>query len=214
MPTGFDTPLDASRYVEAIQAGRFDFVIRYYRSPHSKWPTLAFSEAKILSSIGLSIVTIWEYQSDDVRSFTRVNGVDEATTAYRQAHALDQPPDSAIYFAVDFDPSQKQVDGEVTAYFQGVAAGFSAAGDGKPAYKVGVYGSGRTCRTLLEAGLADFTWLALSTGWGESKIFKGWSIQQKAGLETLPFDNDADNAVASYGAFTLPNALTKGMLIA
>lgn len=214
MLKGFDTPLDASRHVEAIRSGQFDFVVRYYRSPHSKWPTLTFSEAKILSSVGLSIVSIWEYQSDDAKAFTHVNGVDEATTAYRQAHALGQPPGSAIYFAVDFDATVTQVETAVTAYFQGVAAGFSAAGAGTPAYKVGVYGSGRVCRTLSGAGLVDFTWLANATGWGGSRTFKDWSIQQAKSIATLEFDNDSDQATANCGAFTLPHTLTRDMLVA
>jgi hypothetical protein len=32
-------------------------------------------------------------------------------------------------------------------------------------FRVGVYGSGQTCRTLKTAGYCEFTWLAQSTGW-------------------------------------------------
>jgi Domain of unknown function (DUF1906) len=49
-------------------------------------------------------------------------------------------------------------------------------------YRVGAYGSGLVCRHLLDKKLADFCWLAMSTGWPLSKEFQSsgrWSLVQQ-----------------------------------
>jgi len=74
------------------------------------------------------------------------------------------PPESAIYFAVDNDASGSDIVGPINEYFRGIAAGFAAAGGDAPDYRVGVYGSGAVCQALMQAGLADYAWLAMSTG--------------------------------------------------
>ncbi len=49
-------------------------------------------------------------------------------------------------------------------------------------YRVGGYGSGLVCRHLLGKKLVDFCWLAMSTGWPQSKEFQAsgkWSLSQQ-----------------------------------
>jgi hypothetical protein len=111
-------------------------------------------------------------------------------------------PGSAIYFAVDYDASRDDIGGPIRDYFGGVAAGFAAAGgDTPPAYKVGVYGSGHVCQALTQAGLAEYTWLAMSTGWAGSRDFAAGNIKQSNALPTLSFDHDSNEATDDYGGF-------------
>jgi Domain of unknown function (DUF1906) len=49
-------------------------------------------------------------------------------------------------------------------------------------YRIGVYGSGLVCKHLLDNKLADFCWLAMSSGWPQSKQFQSsgrWSLVQQ-----------------------------------
>ncbi len=49
-------------------------------------------------------------------------------------------------------------------------------------YRVGAYGSGMVCKHLLRKKRAEFCWLAMSTGWPQSKEFQSsgnWSLVQQ-----------------------------------
>ena len=49
-------------------------------------------------------------------------------------------------------------------------------------YRVGGYGSGMVCKHLLAKKLANFCWLAMSSGWPQSKEFQAsgkWSLSQQ-----------------------------------
>jgi hypothetical protein len=201
MPNGIDLATDAGRVIDAIRGANLDFVARYYRSPTSRWPALSASEARLLSSSGLNVVAIWESASDHASYFSRLSGVDDSTSAYHQAQAIGQPARSAIYFAVDFDALETDIVGPINQYFRGIADGFAAAGGETPDYAVGVYGSGAVCRALTQAGLADYSWLAMSRGWAGSRAFTDWNIKQGTALSSLPFDHDSDEAADDYGGF-------------
>jgi hypothetical protein len=200
MAQGIDLPTDAGSVIDAIRGAHLDFVARYYRSPTSHWPTLSASEARLLSSSNLNIVVVWEGASNHASYFSQASGANDATSAYHQAKSIGQPAGSAIYFAVDYDASAADVTGQISDYFQGVAAGFVAAGG--PDYKIGVYGSGAVCQALIDGGLAEYSWLAMSTGWrGYDDFVDKCDILQGKALETLPFDHDSDDADDDYGGF-------------
>jgi hypothetical protein len=91
---------------------------------------------------------------------------------------IKQPPGSAIYFGVDGDFATANEQRGVNAYFEAINEVFTAAA--RP-YRIGVYGSGQTCRNLDGAGLASLFWLPLSTGWTGSRDFYNngdWSFYQ------------------------------------
>jgi hypothetical protein len=53
----------------------------------------------------------------------------------------------------------------------GVRAALYVAADGEPTYRVGVYGSGLCCGTLVERGMASLSWLSQSTGYAGSRQY-------------------------------------------
>lgn len=87
-------------------------------------------------------------------------------------------------------------------HFKGVAEKVRAAGS---PYRIGVYGSGITCRTLLDAHLVELAWLAQSTGWREYAAFKAtrrWALLQKPTTHVCEIEVDYDEAsVSDLGAF-------------
>jgi hypothetical protein len=204
MVDGIDCALDCTDLAAAIKAAGKAFVARYYRSKASKYKPLTSKEAKAVCQTGLQIVTVFEGKSDNLDHFSHNSGVDDGTSAYRQALLAGQPPTSPIYFAVDFDCSNAGIAGSVNDYFDGIAAGYSAiAKGGSPAYAIGVYGSGNTCSWLLKHGKASFAWLAMSTGWGGYATFADWNLKQGPATASLAFDHDTDEAKANFGGFAV-----------
>jgi hypothetical protein len=205
---GIDLPTDASDVLGELRGFKLDFVARYYRDPASRWPTLSASEVQRLSSLGVKIVTVYESHSRRADYFSYASGYNDAISAYRQARTVAQPSGSAIYFAVDFNARGQDL-AQVDQYFRGVAAGFNAAGAGKPDYKVGVYGSGAVCDLMRRERLAQYAWLSGSTAWEGSSGFADWSIRQApqgARFANLSFSHDANEARDDYGGFQLANS--------
>jgi hypothetical protein len=199
---GIDLPIDASDVINELKGSRLDFVARYYRDPASRWPTLTASEVQRLSSLGLKIVTVWESHSHQPAYFSYASGYSDALNAYRQAKTVGQPSGSAIYFAVDFNAQAPDLP-LIDQYFRGIAAGFYAAGQGRPEYKVGVYGSGAVCDVVKRAGLARYAWLSNARAWTGSAGYMGWNIRQGGRFATLSFNHDSNEARDQYGEFRL-----------
>jgi hypothetical protein len=201
---GFDAAFDCSHILSKAKTVGVKFVCRYYS--HSTSKNLSPAEARLISSSGISIVTVWETLGDNYAFFSFTQGVDDATSASNMAQTIGQPTDSTIYFAVDFDASGDQIGANVGAYFKGVRQGLTAAMPGKPTYAIGVYGSGLTCSTLVNTGLVDHTWLACSNGWRGSKDYNTWNIKQSLPSDPWGFGTDIDPDIATdaSGSFTVP----------
>jgi Rv2525c-like, glycoside hydrolase-like domain len=199
---GIDMATDARDNSNELKHSGLDFVARYYRDPASRWPTLSASEAQQLSSLGLSIVTVWEWHSHKPEYFSYASGHRDALAAHKQASAIGQPAGSAIYFAVDFNADAGAMSA-VDQYFRGVAAGLAGASGGSPKYRIGVYGSGAVCGAIRAAGLAHYSWLSNSTAWAGSSNYDGWDIKQAGKIPELSFSHDYNEARREYGSFRL-----------
>ena len=202
---GIDMALDSRNVAQELRSSGLHFVARYYRSPLSRLPPLSAAEARTISGSGMKLVAIWQYLSNRPEHFSYERGQADATAAYQQARAVGQPPGSAIYFAVDFNATERHISGAVDQYFRGVRAALAAAGGGSPPYRVGVYGSGAVCGYLKRMQLADYTWLSASTAWSGSRDFGNWNIRQGMRSPTLSFDHDFNDARGDYGGFTVSN---------
>src|SRR6185437_7098005 len=125
---GFDTTRDCGKLAETIRNANVDFVARYYS--HTAGKNLSASEAQLLGRAGVKLISVWESQGDHVSFFNRQQGVDDGTSAYNLAVKVGQPEGTPIYFAVDCDALQRDVNAAIIPYFQGVAAGFTTIGHG------------------------------------------------------------------------------------
>jgi hypothetical protein len=210
---GLDTGMALTSHAAALrQEHGFDFVMRYYS--HNAAKNLSLVEACTLSSAGLQIGTVWESAGIHASFFTRPQGVADGAAAFSIAHdTIGQPPGSAIYFAVDYDASQADIDGPITDYFAGVAAAFDAASGGASHYAIGVYGSGLCCDLIVGKGLAAFSWLSQSTGFAGSKAYAALArynliqgMPELVGVDggvALSVDADASNPERPSGLFRL-----------
>ena len=167
---GLDTTVELTRHAEALKAQGYDFALRYYS--HNAAKNLSLGEARALSQAGLRIGVVWETAGTRAGFFTRAQGLADGAAAFQMARdVIGQPFGSAIYFAVDFNPTQADLDGAISNYFTGVHAALFVAAEGQPSYRVGVYGSGLCCATLIDRGQASLSWLSQSTGFAGSRQY-------------------------------------------
>jgi peptidoglycan hydrolase-like protein with peptidoglycan-binding domain len=198
---GMDASMDCRAFASCIATTDMKFVVRYYSNSSSK--TMTRAEAVALSEAGLQIAAVYEDSNNDIKFFSAELGKKNAAKALLLAAGIGQPAGSAIYFAVDFDPTAAQVRGAISDYFREVALALAVA---PTPYAVGVYGSGLTCRIIRDAGLATFTWLSGSTGFQESTKFRPQAhlIQvapdRKICNNNLSIDDDIAQS-ENFGAF-------------
>ena len=156
----------------------------------------------------------------------------DAQAAIAQAKRVGQPPGTAIYFGIDFDPKPEMA-GRIVEYFTIVSDALKDSG-----YLVGVYGSGATL-ALLKAGrhetgrhanqpLVDFTWLNAARGHigaagvynrGEWDLFQSKiELRLPVGMGTAEIDADVQNPARDYvgfwdthGRYRMPKAHTKAV---
>lgn len=179
MLEGISTNRVCESSAECLVANNKSFVIRYYsRTTRQPEKQLRPKEAAELARAGLQIAVVYQDRARLTEDFSFERGLLDGASAFSSAGQIGQPADSAIYFAVDTDFSAAQINAFVVPYFKGVRQALSQASGGHSRYRMGVYGSGLTCRLLQSASLVEFTWLAEATGWRESRTYTGFAIQQ------------------------------------
>lgn len=159
-------------------------VFRYYAykdQPERNLPTkvLRPKEAKALWAAGINIGAVFQYNNDKIESITPQRGRADAEHALTYAaNTIGQPYGSAIYFGVDGSWAGAEKLQGVASYFEAVNNAFARAGN---PYRVGAYGSGTVLQFLLDRGLTELTWLALSRGWPGTQGFYNsgnWNLFQ------------------------------------
>ena len=181
-----------------LQSNSIAFVGRYYsRTTQIAGKKLTQSEAQLILSAGIRLVTVYEDGPTAYSYFSATRGTADATGALQQAAAIGQPAGSAIYFTVDYNAASNEIAGNITAYFQALKQTFNET------YQVGVYGSGSVCAAMKSAGLATYAWLAQSTGWSGYSTFQEWSIKQGAEQSVCGLNSDTDVALNDFGGFSL-----------
>jgi hypothetical protein len=169
---GLDTTMELTRHALALkETNGFDFVLRYYSHHASK--NLSLGEARALSDVNLQIGVVWETLGLHASFFSYAQGLADGSAAFQIArNQIGQPIEAPIYFAVDFNATQADLEGPISAYFSAIRDVFVLAAKGEPNYPIGVYGSGLCCSYLLDKQLATFSWLSQSRDYTGSTAFK------------------------------------------
>jgi peptidoglycan hydrolase-like protein with peptidoglycan-binding domain len=164
---GVDTNANCTRFADCIRTAGMEFAVRYYASPENSSKVLTRKEALALSAAGLELVPVFE-NTANLADFTGEAGEQHANDALACATAVGQPDNTAIYFGIDFEVELPDIKGRITDYFTAIKG---VIGNDQRGLKIGVYGSGLTCRTLRNAGLAAYTWTSQSTSFHETVAF-------------------------------------------
>jgi len=174
MATGADSTTSS---VSALKALGCTFISRY--TSEQSW-ALTPSEAKALSDAGIAIVANYEHYTTDWQG-GHAQGVTNANTGLRVATACGMPAGRPIYFSVDMDADPTAVVN--SGYFQGINSVLGAG-------RTGVYASTGVCKALKAAGLVQWTWRTMSTGWnGGAGVPSDFNVMQIY----PPFNNTYDH---------------------
>lgn len=179
MMAGISTNRRCESSASCLFENGIQFVFRYHsRTTTQPEKRLHPKEAAELARAGVSIAAVYQDRARQAGDFGAQRGVEDAISALHYAGQVGQPADSAVYFAVDTDFSATEINAVVVPYFLSIERIFSEAGNGTPYLRIGVYGSGLTCRLVGGMPFVTYRWLAESTGWRESKTYQAWTVKQ------------------------------------
>jgi hypothetical protein len=195
--------------VPLLQQHNVDTVGRYYCTQNT-YKLLGPKEAHQIAAAGLRLFVV--YEDHGSVNLTYGQGKADATAALKQAALIEQPPDSAIYFAVEGLPNGYKAGDlpQLRQYFSGIKDAVA----GK--YAIGVYSDGTVCQAMAEEGFCRYTWLtAASYSFEGTKDFFAsgrWSLAQLAPLDLHPDDwkgrkIDINCANGDFGSFLIPTAV-------
>ena len=113
------------------------------------------------------------------------------------------PDEAIVYFAVDMDVYEDQIDDYIIPYFKGINKHKNSS------YKVGIYGPRLVCQKIIDEGLAEYCFVAdmsykYSCNIGK-KIPKSWSFDQFNEIKDYRNIIDLDKVMYSGNA----NLVTK-----
>ncbi|MFB6839160.1 glycoside hydrolase domain-containing protein [Streptomyces sp. NPDC056361] len=139
-------------------------------------------ELQTIFGAGLRVFPIYQDNARQLSDFTYSQGFQHALNAHELATGYGFNRGTTIYFAVDYDAQQWEIDGQpqgVVAYFNGVVAGLASKGK---KYLHGVYGSRNVCINVTAKTGARFSFVS-GMSWGFSgnlgyPLPSNWAINQ------------------------------------
>ena len=131
---------------------------------------------------GLRIFPISEYSAGSASYFSYAQGYQDALDAYTAAAGYGFNLDTVIYFAVDYDATQADIDAHILPYFTGVAGALATQGK---RYVPGIYGSRNVCARVAAAAYTRWSFIAgMSYGWSGNMGYTlpdNWAFNQIQG---------------------------------
>lgn len=205
MPSVLDTTVDCSTRTTCLLERGYKTVVRYYSQ--SAWKRIGPAEGLALSVAGLKIAAVYQDRQNEDADFSEAKGRMAGRNASEYAQqVMFQPPGSGLYFSADYDASEAAVTGRIIPFFRGIRQAFEET---EADCRIGVYGSGRTCRLLIEEGLVELSWLSQSRGFGEYQKFlksAAWHLKQEMPTTVCGMDCDpnlTNSQKPDFGAFQI-----------
>jgi peptidoglycan hydrolase-like protein with peptidoglycan-binding domain len=128
---------------------------------------------------GLRVFPISQYYGGAVSYFTYSQGFQDAAGAQAAAIGYGFNTGTVIYFAVDYDATQAEIDSNIIPYFNGVVAGLADRGK---KYIHGVYGSRNVCAEVTGRTYTRWSFVSgMSTGFSGNMGFalpENWAFNQ------------------------------------
>ncbi len=160
----------------------FDIVGRYLTNAPGSGALnkkLTSAEMENILNSGLRYFPIFQTIGSYLGYFTREQGKADAQEAALAARTLGIPRGTTVYFAVDFDATDPDIDVGVLPYFHGIRTQSTTFAN---RYPVGVYGSRNVCSRLSAEGLTEASFvLGMSTGYSGNLGFPlpdNWTFDQ------------------------------------
>jgi peptidoglycan hydrolase-like protein with peptidoglycan-binding domain len=170
-------------------------------------------ELPVIFAAGMRVFPISQYYGGDAEYFTHDQGHKDAVDAHAAAYQRGFRTGTVIYFAVDFDATQADIDSSVIEYFEGVREGLYSQGN---KYLHGVYGSRNVCTEVstrtgarwsfvsgMSTGFSGNMGYSLPTNWAFNQI-QTLTVASGAGLIEIDKNVHRDNTDAAVSALDSP----------
>ena len=157
--------------------------------------SLVTNEKNLYKKYNINIVSVYQNDGTQYEYFTEKHAKLDALSALMSAKILNQPHGTAIYFAVDYNASNNQLE-RIRNYFDIIKSKLGGR------YQIGVYGSGLVCSSI-KPNYAQYSWLGHSVvfyGYGEYDDTTKYNIKQAETYSCNGIAVDDDIAVDNnYG---------------
>lgn len=171
MPMIIDVAENVTSKIPLLKKDGVTTIIRYdCRLVKGRWKEASNAEIKAILDAGLRVGIVNEGVGNQASAFSSDQGYLDASYSLARAAHRDQQQGSAIYYAVDWDVTAREMTNNVVPHFQGVV---KAHRENDKVWTVGCYGSGFCCSVLLDKGLIHpkRAWITCSSGFQGSKAF-------------------------------------------
>lgn len=187
---------------KSIKAAGYDIVGRYLANvPGGLDKKLTSSELSTIFAAGLRVFPIFQLAANKRDYFTSARGTSDAKQAIQAAMEFGFTEDTIIYFAVDFDAMDYDVDVAILPYFKSVKAEFDK--NNFRNYKIGIYAPRNVCSRVSNAGCASASFVCdMSTGFSGNLGYplpKNWAFDQISTIKVGSGDGsiEIDNNICS-----------------
>lgn len=170
-----DVNVDVTKHLSDLKRAGVETIFGYLNPLGQNEKALTPNRARAIAASGLRLGLVSEGWGDFAHhGISAAAGKRDALHALRIAPTLGVTDEAVVYFAVDQDATWGQIMALVIPYFQAIHANAGGC-------RIGVYGSGAVCETLLQHQLVEKAWLAQSSGWLRTREFNlsgKWHIKQ------------------------------------
>ena len=197
-------------------------VIRYFNpltNGHDAGKSLTATEARAWAALDMPVGIVVEgYGMANGTGIDGPSGQRDAREVLAWLPSVGLPPCPAlvVYFAVDTDASAAQINQNEVSYFDNIRLVFNrSSAPTRP--RVGIYGSGWSCMSMVGTKRCDEAWVAGSTGWTHTKDYvasNGWRLLQKIYpgemWNGINADTDTVNGSLADAGLMVPFAFANG----
>ena len=165
---------------------------------------MSYLEIQTILNAGLTILPIFEVGGYELKYSIANQGISDAYSAIKSAENLGFPPDTIIYFAVDFDVLGGGITSAIIPYFKALKDVFIKK---LSKYKIRIYAPRSVCSKISVEGYSCSSFVCdMSTGFSGNigyPLPKDWAFDQISTISIGSGQNsvEIDNNISSCGNY-------------
>ncbi len=207
--TGADcvTTLTDAR-LAALQSAGYQYFGRYLTNTPDNTLDKCIKDGELtrIFVAGGRLFPLFQTGGGSLSHFTSTRGKEVGQEAASAAWAYRLPTNAIIYFSVDFDANDSDIQGSIIPYFQSLPEGLARMGR---TFQIGVYAPRKVCHALSDEGLVVSSFVSdMSVGYGSNRAITlptNWAFDQiqtltvGSGTGAVEIDGSAPSLVDSRG---------------
>lgn len=173
--TACDTRFEmTTNVINKLKSDGYEIVGRYLTGGDFK--EIRDGELQRIINNGMKVFLIYQRQNRKIDTFGPIEGGRAAVAANGSAKKNGIQPGTIIYFAVDMDVYDSQIEDYIVPFFQGINKFIDSR------FKVGIYGPRKVCKRIMELNLAVSSFVSdMSYRYGSNigeKLPSNWCYDQ------------------------------------